>query len=76
MWVQIAAYANWYLMVYRISDGYITASEVVTVENENWHVEPARMLGGVSDSSAVHEHACEFLLVIIQKLCIPTFFDV
>lgn len=54
---QVAAFADRHLVVHKSHDGQVTASGVRTVSGDERVSEIARMLGGVSDSSAALEHA-------------------
>ncbi|MFX0538812.1 DNA repair protein RecN [Ornithinimicrobium sp. Y1847] len=58
---QVAAYADRHLVVRKSTDGQVTSSGVVVVEDADREAELARMLGGVADSDAALEHARELL---------------
>ncbi|WP_282836717.1 DNA repair protein RecN [Microbacterium flavum] len=58
---QVAAFANNHLSVVKSSDGSVTASSVRALDGEEREAEMARLLSGLTDSSAALEHARELL---------------
>ena len=58
---QVAAFANNHLSVVKASDGTVTTSSVRALSGAERAEEMARLLSGMSDSSAALEHARELL---------------
>jgi len=63
---QVAAFADRHLVVTKSSDGHVTSSGVVPVEDEARLRELARMMAGV-DSDTALEHAGELLAQAAQR---------
>lgn len=65
---QVAAFANNHLSVVKSNDGSVTASSVHALEGADREAEMARLLSGLSDSSAALEHARELLSLGSSRL--------
>lgn len=58
---QVAAYADRHLVVRKSGDGTVTASDVVTLDDDGRIRELSRMLAGLEDSALARAHAEELL---------------
>ena len=58
---QVAAYADRHLVVRKSGDGSVTASDVVTLDDDGRVRELSRMLAGLEDSALARGHAEELL---------------
>lgn len=65
---QVAAFANNHLSVVKSNDGSVTASSVQALAGADREAEMARLLSGLSDSSAALEHARELLSLGTSRL--------
>lgn len=65
---QVAAFANNHLSVVKSSDGSVTASSVHALHGADREAEMARLLSGLSDSTAALEHARELLSLGTSRL--------
>lgn len=65
---QVAAFANNHLSVVKSSDGSVTASSVHALSGTDREAEMARLLSGLSDSTAALEHARELLSLGTSRL--------
>lgn len=65
---QVAAFANNHLSVVKSHDGSVTASSVQTLNGPDREAEMARLLSGLSDSTAALEHARELLSLRTSRL--------
>ncbi|MCF6377801.1 DNA repair protein RecN [Nocardioides KLBMP 9356] len=58
---QVAAYADRHVVVHKSSDGSVTTSGLVTLDEADRERELSRMLAGVEDSDSARAHARELL---------------
>lgn len=64
---QIACYARWHYLVRKVAAGEETATGIRMLSDEERAEELARMLGGISISETVRDHARELLEKAAQK---------
>ena len=58
---QVAAYADRHVVVRKSGDGSVTASDVITLDDDERVKELSRMLAGLEDSAMARGHAVELL---------------
>ena len=69
---QVAAYADRHVVVHKSSDGSVTTSGLVTLDEESREQELSRMLAGVEDSVSARAHARELLEAAApERACLP-----
>ena len=69
---QVAAYADRHVVVHKSSDGSVTTSGLVTLDEASREQELSRMLAGVEDSDSARAHARELLEAAAPELaCLP-----
>jgi DNA repair protein RecN (Recombination protein N) len=69
---QVAAYADRHVVVHKSSDGSVTTSGLVTLDERSREVELSRMLAGVEDSESARAHARELLEAAApERACLP-----
>ncbi|QSR31354.1 DNA repair protein RecN [Nocardioides sp. S5] len=69
---QVAAYADRHVVVHKSSDGSITTSGLVTLDEDDRERELSRMLAGVEDSDSARAHARELLAAAApDRACLP-----
>ncbi len=69
---QVAAYGDRHVVVHKSSDGSITSSGLVTLDESGRERELSRMLAGVDDSDSALAHARELLLSAApERACLP-----
>ena len=69
---QVAAYADRHVVVHKSSDGSVTTSGLVTLDEAGRERELSRMLAGVDDSDSALAHARELLeSAAPERACLP-----
>jgi DNA repair protein RecN (Recombination protein N) len=69
---QVAAYADRHVVVHKSSDGSVTTSGLVTLDEASREQELSRMLAGVEDSDSARAHARELLdAAAPERACLP-----
>ena len=69
---QVAAYADRHVVVHKSSDGSVTTSGLVTLDEQSREQELSRMLAGVEDSESARAHARELLEAAApERACLP-----
>ncbi|MBL0747895.1 DNA repair protein RecN [Nocardioides baculatus] len=69
---QVAAYADRHVVVHKSSDGSVTTSGLVTLDDAERERELSRMLAGVDDSDSARAHARELLATAApERACLP-----
>ncbi len=69
---QVAAYADQHVVVHKASDGSVTTSGLVSLDENGRERELSRMLAGVEDSESARAHARELLEAAApDRACIP-----
>ncbi len=69
---QVAAYADRHVVVHKSSDGSVTTSGLVTLDEDERERELSRMLAGVEDSDSARAHARELLdAAAPERACLP-----
>ena len=69
---QVAAYADRHVVVHKSSDGSVTTSGLVTLDEDSREQELSRMLAGVEDSESARAHARELLdAAAPERACLP-----
>ncbi|CUR59475.1 DNA repair protein recN [metagenome] len=69
---QVAAYADRHVVVHKSSDGSVTTSGLVTLDEAGREQELSRMLAGVEDSESARAHARELLdAAAPERACLP-----
>ncbi|MDR7255838.1 DNA repair protein RecN (Recombination protein N) [Nocardioides sp. BE266] len=69
---QVAAYADRHVVVHKSSDGSVTTSGLVTLDEDSREQELSRMLAGVDDSESARAHARELLdAAAPERACLP-----
>ncbi len=69
---QVAAYADRHVVVHKSSDGSVTTSGLVTLDEGSREQELSRMLAGVEDSESARAHARELLdAAAPERACLP-----
>ena len=69
---QVAAYADRHVVVHKSSDGSVTTSGLVTLDEASREQELSRMLAGVEDSDSARAHARELLVTAApERACLP-----
>ena len=69
---QVAAYADRHVVVHKSSDGSVTTSGLVTLDEVEREQELSRMLAGVEDSDSARAHARELLAAAApERACLP-----
>jgi DNA repair protein RecN (Recombination protein N) len=69
---QVAAYADRHVVVHKSSDGSVTTSGLVTLDEAERERELSRMLAGVEDSDSARAHARELLAAAApERACLP-----
>jgi DNA repair protein RecN (Recombination protein N) len=69
---QVAAYADRHVVVHKSSDGSVTTSGLVTLDEAGRERELSRMLAGVEDSDSARAHARELLEAAApDRACLP-----
>ncbi|PKH39882.1 DNA repair protein RecN (Recombination protein N) [Nocardioides alpinus] len=69
---QVAAYADRHVVVHKSSDGSVTTSGLVTLDEPGRERELSRMLAGVEDSDSARAHARELLdAAAPERACLP-----
>ncbi|NPD05971.1 DNA repair protein RecN [Nocardioides sp. zg-1308] len=69
---QVAAYADRHVVVHKSSDGSVTTSGLVTLDETERERELSRMLAGVEDSDSARAHARELLEAAApERACLP-----
>jgi DNA repair protein RecN (Recombination protein N) len=69
---QVAAYADRHVVVHKSSDGSVTTSGLVTLDEAGRERELSRMLAGVEDSDSALAHARELLETAApERACLP-----
>lgn len=69
---QVAAYADRHVVVHKSSDGSVTTSGLVTLDEAGREQELSRMLAGVEDSDSARAHARELLETAApERACLP-----
>lgn len=69
---QVAAYADRHVVVHKSSDGSVTTSGLVTLDESGREQELSRMLAGVEDSDSARAHARELLEAAApERACLP-----
>lgn len=69
---QVAAYADRHVVVHKSSDGSVTTSGLVTLDEAERERELSRMLAGVEDSDSARAHARELLdAAAPERACLP-----
>ena len=69
---QVAAYADRHVVVHKSSDGSVTTSGLVSLDEESRERELSRMLAGVEDSESARAHARELLEAAApERACLP-----
>ncbi|HEY0645368.1 MAG TPA: DNA repair protein RecN, partial [Nocardioides sp.] len=69
---QVAAYADRHVVVHKSSDGSVTTSGLVSLDEEGRERELSRMLAGVEDSDSARAHARELLEAAApERACLP-----
>ena len=69
---QVAAYADRHVVVHKSSDGSVTTSGLVTLDEPGRERELSRMLAGVEDSDSARAHARELLEAAApERACLP-----
>ncbi len=69
---QVAAYADRHVVVHKSSDGSVTTSGLVSLDESQREQELARMLAGVEDSDSARAHARELLdTAAPERACLP-----
>lgn len=69
---QVAAYADRHVVVHKSSDGSVTTSGLVTLDEAERERELSRMLAGVEDSDSARAHARELLVAAApERACLP-----
>ena len=69
---QVAAYADRHVVVHKSSDGSVTTSGLVTLDEAERERELSRMLAGVEDSDSARAHARELLAAAAPaRACLP-----
>ncbi len=69
---QVAAYADRHVVVHKSSDGSVTTSGLVTLDEQSREQELSRMLAGVEDSDSARAHARELLEAAApERACLP-----
>ncbi len=69
---QVAAYADRHVVVHKSSDGSVTTSGLVTLDEAGREQELSRMLAGVEDSDSARAHARELLVAAApERACLP-----
>ena len=65
---QVAVWADQHLVVRKDQSGSVTASDVISLGEEDRTVEIARMLSGQEESATAQEHASELILMVRESL--------
>ncbi len=69
---QVAAYADRHVVVHKSSDGSVTTSGLVSLDEAGRERELSRMLAGVEDSESARAHARELLEAAApERACLP-----
>jgi DNA repair protein RecN (Recombination protein N) len=69
---QVAAYADRHVVVHKSSDGSVTTSGLVSLDEASRERELSRMLAGVEDSESARAHARELLEAAApERACLP-----
>ena len=69
---QVAAYADRHVVVHKASDGSVTTSGLVALDEPGRERELSRMLAGVEDSESARAHARELLdTAAPERACLP-----
>ena len=69
---QVAAYADRHVVVHKSSDGSVTTSGLVSLDEASRERELSRMLAGVEDSASARAHARELLEAAApERACLP-----
>jgi DNA repair protein RecN (Recombination protein N) len=69
---QVAAYADLHVVVHKSSDGSVTTSGLVALDEDERERELSRMLAGVEDSDSARAHARELLSAAApERACLP-----
>jgi DNA repair protein RecN (Recombination protein N) len=69
---QVAAYADRHVVVHKSSDGSVTTSGLVALDEDERERELSRMLAGVEDSDSARAHARELLSAAApERACLP-----
>ncbi|WP_210651782.1 DNA repair protein RecN [Nocardioides sp. SYSU D00065] len=69
---QVAAYADRHVVVHKSSDGSVTTSGLVSLDEAERERELSRMLAGVEDSDSARAHARELLAAAApERACLP-----
>ena len=69
---QVAAYADRHVVVHKSSDGSVTTSGLVSLDEPGRERELSRMLAGVEDSDSARAHARELLEAAApERACLP-----
>ena len=69
---QVAAYADRHVVVHKASDGSVTTSGLVALDDEGRERELSRMLAGLEDSESALAHARELLEAAApERACLP-----
>ncbi|WP_439939640.1 DNA repair protein RecN [Nocardia sp. N13] len=69
---QVAAYADRHVVVHKSSDGSVTTSGLVSLDEVSRERELSRMLAGVEDSESARAHARELLEAAApERACLP-----
>ena len=69
---QVAAYADRHVVVHKASDGSVTTSGLVALDEADRERELSRMLAGVEDSDSARAHARELLEAAApERACLP-----
>ena len=69
---QVAAYADRHVVVHKSSDGSVTTSGLVSLDEDSRERELSRMLAGVEDSESARAHARELLEAAApERACLP-----
>ena len=69
---QVAAYADRHVVVHKASDGSVTTSGLVVLDEPGRERELSRMLAGLEDSESARAHARELLdAAAPERACLP-----
>ena len=69
---QVAAYADRHVVVHKASDGSVTTSGLVGLDDDGRERELSRMLAGLEDSESARAHARELLEAAApERACLP-----
>ena len=69
---QVAAYADRHVVVHKSSDGTVTTSGLVALDDDGRELELSRMLAGLAESESARAHARELLdAAAPDRACLP-----